>query len=591
MSVDLGAQVIDVDITVLAARDDHDAHARHHRGRGVGAVRARRDQADVTSGVVPAEVILANREQAGELTLRTGVRLKAHAVVAGDRHQPLFEVGDQFANACAVAVRREGVQPGEFGPGDGLHLGGGIELHGARPEWNHAPVERDVLVRQGTKVTQHRRLGAVPVESRMRQELTRPSLDRLRETARRHTCHLEHLEDPIDVCGRGGLVARDRHRVGIHPAQVDSRAVGIGDDGVCATVHADLHRVEEGRVFDAESGGAQTVGERHGMCVYPTCDGAQAFWAVVCGIHRRHDSQQHLRGADVACRLLAADVLLTCLQRQPIGEVVVGVLGDTDETPGELTRKLGAHRQVACMRSTEAHRHAESLGGPEAHIGTLLSGRRDEGQCEEIGPDRDQSTGLVRGVDDRRDVEDSTRRSRRLEDDTEIVAVGQPTSRQPRIQRRLDDLDTERQCAGVDDSPGLWEEIGVDDEPSRLRLSGTPHERHGFGGGGGLVEHRRVRHLHGREVGDHRLEVQQRLEPALADLRLVRRVRGVPGRILDDVAQDDAGRDGVVVAETDHRPVDGVLRCQRRQTLERLLLGQRGVECRQPVVRRIVEDQ
>ena len=40
------------------------------------------------------------------------------------------------------------------------------------------------------------------------------------------------------------------------------------------------------------------------------------------------------------------------------------------------------------------------------------------------------------------------------------------------------------------------------------------------------------------EVGDHGLEVQQRLEPALADLRLVRRVGGVPGRVLQHVAPD-----------------------------------------------------
>ena len=41
------------------------------------------------------------------------------------------------------------------------------------------------------------------------------------------------------------------------------------------------------------------------------------------------------------------------------------------------------------------------------------------------------------------------------------------------------------------------------------------------------------------EVGHDGLEVEQRLEPALADLRLVRRVGGVPGRVLQHVAADD----------------------------------------------------
>ena len=62
---------------------------------------------------------------------------------------------------------------------------------------------------------------------------------------------------------------------------------------------------------------------------------------------------------------------------------------------------------------------------------------------------------------------------------------------------------------------------------------------------------------------DHRLEVQQRLEPALADLRLVRRVRGVPGRVLQHVAADHRRGERAVVAQADHRARDGVRRPSR----------------------------
>src|SRR2546427_11647567 len=55
----------------------------------------------------------------------------------------------------------------------------------------------------------------------------------------------------------------------------------------------------------------------------------------------------------------------------------------------------------------------------------------------------------------------------------------------------------------------------------------------------------------GGEVGDHCLEVEQGLEPALRDLRLVRRVRRVPARGLDGVALDDLGREGGVRAHPD----------------------------------------
>ena len=81
------------------------------------------------------------------------------------------------------------------------------------------------------------------------------------------------------------------------------------------------------------------------------------------------------------------------------------------------------------------------------------------------------------------------------------------------------------------------------------------------------------------EVGDHRLEVEQRLEPALADLGLVRRVRGVPGRVLEHVALDHRRRDRAVVAHADQagaRPVAVGERAQLAEhVLDRARAGQR----------------
>ena len=45
------------------------------------------------------------------------------------------------------------------------------------------------------------------------------------------------------------------------------------------------------------------------------------------------------------------------------------------------------------------------------------------------------------------------------------------------------------------------------------------------------------------QVAHHRLEVEQRFEPALGDLGLIRRVRRVPAGVLEHVPQDDARRD------------------------------------------------
>ena len=79
----------------------------------------------------------------------------------------------------------------------------------------------------------------------------------------------------------------------------------------------------------------------------------------------------------------------------------------------------------------------------------------------------------------------------------------------------------------------------------------------GLGHGRCFVKQRGVGDRQANEVLDHGLEVQQCLQAALRDFRLVRGVSGVPGRGLKDVAADHRRRDGVVVALADH--LDGGL--------------------------------
>ena len=55
----------------------------------------------------------------------------------------------------------------KLGPGDGNHLAGGIELHGATAQRNHAAVERQVFVAECADVAQHACLAMVGVENRV----------------------------------------------------------------------------------------------------------------------------------------------------------------------------------------------------------------------------------------------------------------------------------------------------------------------------------------------------------------------------------------------------------------------------------------
>src|SRR4029453_10236583 len=90
--------------------------------------------------------------------------------------------------------------------------------------------------------------------------------------------------------------------------------------------------------------------------------------------------------------------------------------------------------------------------------------------------------------------------------------------------------------------------------PSRRFPRLEPMENgHGFSRRGSLVEERRRSDVHSGQVFDDGLKVQEGLEPALSDFRLVRRVRRVPAWILENIAEDDARRNSVVVAHSDVR--------------------------------------
>ena len=209
--------------------------------------------------------------------------------------------------------------------------------------------------------------------------------------------------------------------------------------------------------------------------------------------------------------------------------------------------------------------------------------------AKQIGANRDQCAALVRSGHQFGPVDRRAAGAGQLRDDPEEVAVGQAGAKVDG-----DDLDAQRLGTGGEHRRGLAVHVGVDGEPVRRPAHRAVHQRHRFCGGGALVEHRGVGDLEPGQVGDHRLEVQQRLEAALADLRLVRGVGGVPGGVLKYVAAQHRWRQRVEVALPDHRHRDGVGVGHGAQFCERFLLaggGQQLIEAgRDAVVGQRVED-
>jgi len=115
--------------------------------------------------------------------------------------------------------------------------------------------------------------------------------------------------------------------------------------------------------------------------------------------------------------------------------------------------------------------------------------------------------------------------------------------------------------------------------------------RHRLGGRRPLVQQRGVGDLEAGQVAAHRLEVQQRLESALGDFGLIRRIMGVPARVLENVALEDRRGVGVVVAHPDERAMDVVALGQPRQLLDQVGLAIDVLDAQRAAVEDVVGDR
>ena len=192
MLLRLGAEVGEVHVAVAVAGDHDDLHPRHHRARRIGAVRGGGDQAHVALRLAPRAVPGADRQQARVLALAAGIGLERDGGEARRRAEPIREPPRELRIALRLVRRREGMRVREAGKGHRHHLGGGVQLHGAGAERDHAAVQRHVAVFQPLEVAQHRVLAAVGVEHLGREEGRAPRQRRRQLRRRREVRQRRH---------------------------------------------------------------------------------------------------------------------------------------------------------------------------------------------------------------------------------------------------------------------------------------------------------------------------------------------------------------------------------------------------------------
>ena len=106
------------------------------------------------------------------------------------------------------------------------------------------------------------------------------------------------------------------------------------EHGLHAALGSDADGVEERAVVDHVPESPESCRERAGEPVDPLGDASKTFGAVVDAVHARHDREQDLGGADVAGRLVAANVLLAGLDGHAEGRFAVDVSLTPMRRPG-----------------------------------------------------------------------------------------------------------------------------------------------------------------------------------------------------------------------------------------------------------------
>ena len=307
--------------------------------------------------------------------------------------------------------------------------------------------------------------------------------------------------------------------------------------------------------------------------MYLCGDGAQAVRTVIHRVHRSHDGEQCLCGADIRGGLLAADMLLTCLQRHAQRGVAIGIHRHADDATRHRTLVCVAAGEERGVRAAVAHWHAEALGGAQHHISAPFAGRCEQHQAQDVGRDGDGhaicfSTLHEIGVVMHHAVSGGILQQCAIQ----LVVQGDG------LEVTDDQFDAERLGACLQQFDGLRETFVRDEEAVLtcrhvIARTQTVQHRHRFCSGSRFIQQRSVGDLHAREVTHHGLEIQQRFQTTLCDLSLIRRVSGVPAGIFQHVALDDRWHDGVVVTQPDVTLEQLVLRRDVAQMLQERVLA------------------
>ncbi len=612
---------------VVARRDGDDLVAVQRRARGVRAVRGVGHE-HARALLAARLVVRADHHDARELALRAGGGLERHAIHAADLGQQLLERVEQGEQALHALGRAERMCRREAGQARDPLVQLGVVLHRAGAEGIEAEIDRRVPGGEACEVADDvhlRHLGqARQVGAGERPEQLRDVGGR--DVGRRHLGAA--AAGPAALEQQRLFVAEPRCRVlaqWVAPASrpsarsIDARdASSVAQNstagpsaGACgarsrpATTPASRARararsagsrkpITNSLNVGAEKGRREAHGGPHprlrvlrlgevqlGELAQPTAPEQRE-------VDRRHEQAQALVRADVRRRPLAADVLLARRERQHEAAPSLGVHGLAGEASGQLPHVRGARRQEAHVRARRSSSARRSSAPRRTRCRRRARRARSSSASESASATDDhQQRARARATASAAGLSSSTA-PRKDGCCTTTQAISSSSAdagsglRPSAASGTVDERDVEAVEVRLEHLAVVRVQPGRDDDLAAAREAHR-HQRR-LGRGRCAVVHRRVRHLEAGERADQRLPLEDRLQRALADLGLVRRVGG--GELGARDQRVDRAREVVRVAAGAEEPGARlrmlVLRGERGEVLEHLLLAARLAAPRAP---------
>ena len=135
-------------------------------------------------------------------------------------------------------------------------------------------------------------------------------------------------------------------------------------------------------------------------------------------MHRERQRTQARIGANIRCRLVAANMLFARRQRENKAALAIGIDSFAAQTPGHLAQKLFARGKQADIRPAEIQTIAQRLAFADDNIGTHCAGRFQNTQRHCLSDnDNQQGATCVHGLGDFGIIVHRTKKVRVLHND------------------------------------------------------------------------------------------------------------------------------------------------------------------------------